>query len=147
MNFEIYCDESSHEALTQKEAHSYVVIGGIWLPADQRQMLKEGLKAIQLKHGIHGEMKWRKLSPAYFNFYQDIVDFFFKADYIRFRAILVEADKVDNIKFNSNRLKLLTAFSFAFTEICLTMLFLKVMIGRKKINLNCHFRVVKECFG
>ena len=102
MNFEIYCDESSHEALTQKEAHSYIVVGGIWLPADQRQMLKEGLKAIQLKHGIHGEMKWRKLSPAYFNFYQDVVDFFFKADYIRFRAILVESDKVNNIKFNSN---------------------------------------------
>ena len=41
MDFEIYCDESGHEALTQKEAHPYVVIGGIWIPADQRHQLKE----------------------------------------------------------------------------------------------------------
>jgi Protein of unknown function (DUF3800) len=102
MNFEIYCDESSHEALIEKEAHRYIVIGGIWLPADQRTQFKEGLKVIRQAHGIHGEMKWRKLSPAYFDFYKDIIDFFFQSDYIRFRAILIESDKVNNVKFNSN---------------------------------------------
>ena len=102
MDFEIYCDESGHEALIQKEAHPYVVIGGIWIPADQRHQLKEGLKVIRQQYGIHGEMKWRKLSPAYFDFYKAVIDFFFQADYIRFRAILVESDKVGHVKFNSN---------------------------------------------
>lgn len=101
MKFEIYCDESGLEALSNKEAHTYTGIGGIWIPADQRAALKEGLGAIKAKYNIHGELKWQKVSPAYLSMYKEIVDFFFNAGYIRFRVILVEAEKVDHIRFNS----------------------------------------------
>jgi hypothetical protein len=36
MKFEIYCDESGLEALTRKDAHRYMAIGGIWLPTDDK---------------------------------------------------------------------------------------------------------------
>ncbi len=101
MKFEIYCDESSLEALSNKQAHDYTGIGGIWIPADQRAALKEGVGAIKSKYTIHGELKWQKVSPAYIDLYKEIVDFFFNAGYIRFRVILVEAEKVDHIRFNS----------------------------------------------
>ncbi len=101
MKFEIYCDESSLEALSNKQAHDYTGIGGIWIPADQRAALKEGIGAIKSKYTIHGELKWQKVSPAYIDLYKEIVDFFFNAGYIRFRVILVEAEKVDHIRFNS----------------------------------------------
>lgn len=101
MKFEIYCDESGLEALSNKGAHSYTGIGGIWIPAGDRLALKEGIGAIKAKYNIKGELKWKKVSPAYSQLYKDVLDFFFNASYIRFRVILIEAQKVDHIKFNS----------------------------------------------
>lgn len=100
MNFEIYCDESGVEALFDKQAHQYAAIGGIWIPAEHRDSLKTSLKAIKSNFNIHGEFKWNKVSPAYFDFYKSLIDFFFQTDYVRFRIILLEASKVDNYKFH-----------------------------------------------
>ncbi|WP_114789801.1 DUF3800 domain-containing protein [Niabella yanshanensis] len=102
MNFEVYCDESGLEALTQKNAHLYVGIGGIWLPSECRSDFKDALKKIKEKYSVHGEWKWKKVSPAFFEMYKDIIDFFFNAEYIRFRVILIEANKVDNIRFHND---------------------------------------------
>jgi Protein of unknown function (DUF3800) len=100
MNFEVYCDESGLEALSNKSAHKYTAIGGVWLPADKRLELKQEMNAIKERHGIKGELKWNKLSPAFYAPYSEVVNYFFQADYLRFRVILIEADKVDNIKFH-----------------------------------------------
>lgn len=101
MNFEVYCDESGVEALTNKQAHKYMAIGGVWMPAEYRAMFKEQLNAIKAKHRIKGEFKWQKLSPAYLAFYQDLIAYFFSTPELRFRVIAVEASKVDHIKFNN----------------------------------------------
>lgn len=101
MDFEVYCDESGLEALTNKNAHTYMAIGGIWYPAENRKQFKEQLKAIKEKHSVKGELKWQKLSPKFYRLYKDVIDFFFTTDYIRFRVILIETAKVDNIKFNN----------------------------------------------
>lgn len=101
MNFEVYCDESGLEALSRREEHLYSAIGGIWLPEDNRADLKNGLKAVKEKHGIHGELKWQKLSPSYFELYKDIIDYFFQTEFIRFRVILIESSKVDHMRFNN----------------------------------------------
>ena len=62
MNFEIYCDESGLEALSQKKAHLFTAIGGIWMPADYRDIFKEHINAIKTKHSVFGELKWNKVS-------------------------------------------------------------------------------------
>jgi len=41
MDFEVYCDESGLEALTNKKAHLYTAIGGIWINASDRNRLKK----------------------------------------------------------------------------------------------------------
>lgn len=106
MDFEIYCDESSLEALTRKDAHLYTGIGGIWIPASCRNKLKESLKEIKDKYQVKGELKWQKLSPSYFNLYKEVIDFFFESSFIRYRVVLIEAAKVDHIKFNSEDVEL-----------------------------------------
>ena len=100
MDFEIYCDESCQEALVQKTAHDFIAIGGIWIPADFREAFKEGLKSIKKKHNVHGELKWNKVSQAYYGLYYDCVEFFLRSPEIRFRVILIESKIVDNIRFN-----------------------------------------------
>jgi Protein of unknown function (DUF3800) len=101
MDFEVYCDESGLEALTRKDAHLYTGIGGIWIPKEHRITLKKGIATIKHRYQIKGELKWQKVSPAYFDLYKDLVDFFFISDYIRFRLVLIEASKVDHITFNN----------------------------------------------
>lgn len=101
MKFEVYCDESGLEALTRKDAHLYTGIGGIWLPAENRDLLKKGLNEIKEKYNIKTELKWKKISPTHLDLYKEVIDFFFNAGYIRFRVILIEAGKVDNMRFNS----------------------------------------------
>ncbi len=101
MDFEVYCDESGLEALTQKDAHLFTAIGGIWIPSEYRTELKRGIGSIKAKYGINGELKWKKFSPTYYDLYQEIIDFFFQTEFIRFRVVLIQADKVDHIKFNN----------------------------------------------
>jgi len=101
MKFEIYCDESGLEALTEKNAHSYVAIGGIWLPAEFRDTLKISLKSIKEKYNVYGELKWNKVSPKYLDLYKEVIDYFLDTEELRFRVILIESKIVDNITFNN----------------------------------------------
>lgn len=102
MNFEIYCDESCQEVLKDKTAHNYMGLGGIWIPSENRKELKEGIKLIKDKHNIKGEIKWKKVSPAYINFYKEIIEFFFKSDFIRARIIVIDTNQINNTRFNKS---------------------------------------------
>jgi hypothetical protein len=102
MNFEIYSDESCLEALVKKNEHDYIAIGGIWIPANYRLEMKLKINEVKDKHSIKGEFKWNKVSPAFIDFYKDIIDYFFSTVNIRFRVILIESSKVENYKFNDN---------------------------------------------
>lgn len=100
MDFEIYCDESGLEALSNKTAHRFTAIGGIWIPSLYRKKMKEDILAIKLSHNVHGELKWQKFSPSYYALYKDVIDYFFQNENIRFRVILIEAINVDHYTFN-----------------------------------------------
>src|SRR5882724_618216 len=106
MDFEIYCDESGLEALSNKEAHLYTAIGSIWLPSAYRDELKEKLATIKQKYGIRGELKWNKISPTYIDLYREVINYFFEADYLRYRVILIESEKVDGLTFHNGDVEL-----------------------------------------
>lgn len=101
MKYEVYCDESCIEALFDKESHDYTVIGGIWIPAESRKMLKQRIQGIKDKYGRRGEMKWNKVSPTTKDMYKEVIDLFFNTYNIRFRAITVKTELVDNSRFNN----------------------------------------------
>lgn len=101
MDIEVYCDESGLEALTRKEAHDYTGIGSLWMPAEYRQEFKAQMNAIKENHSIKGELKWQKVSPAYFDLYQEVIAYFFSTPQIRYRVILIESRIVDNIRFHN----------------------------------------------
>jgi hypothetical protein len=102
MKFEVYCDESSPEVLWDEKANKYLVLGSVWIPSGFREELKNAIKQIKLNHNYRNEIKWNKVSPSSFEFYKSLVHYFFNADCIRFRAIVVEAEKVDKVKFHND---------------------------------------------
>ena len=106
MNLEIYCDESSIEALTDKTAHKYAAIGGIWIHSTYRFELKNNVNEIKQRHNVQGELKWNKISPKYKDLYCDLIDYFFSTTNIRFRVILINSEKIDNEYFNASSAEL-----------------------------------------
>jgi len=106
MDFEVYCDESGLEALSNKKAHSYIAIGSLWLPAGNREDLKSSITAIKKKYTIKGELKWNKISPAYLDLYNEIINYFFEASYLRYRVILIESEKADTLTFHDGDVEL-----------------------------------------
>ena len=106
INLEIYCDESGIEALSDKNAHKYATIGGIWIPAAYRKEFKEKITEIKRNHNVHGELKWNKVSRKYQALYSCLIDYFFSTQHIRFRVILINAEKVNNDYFNGSSAEL-----------------------------------------
>lgn len=92
MKFEVYCDETLPDLFTSAQPGArYLMIGSLWLPADLREEVKAKIAGLRQQHDVHGEIKWRKVSPSKLGFYTDLIDLFtsFGLD-LRFRCIAVE---------------------------------------------------------
>lgn len=98
MIFDVYCDESSPDALTSKSPNvKYMLIGSLWLPFNKRHELKEALLKIREKHSTWGEIKWSKVSQSKIEFYKDLIDLFWLYnDDLRFRAIVVNQELIQS---------------------------------------------------
>lgn len=94
MRFEVYCDETLPDLFTSRTPQGrYLMIGSLWLPADLRETVKARIADLRDRHGVHGEVKWRKVSPAKMGFHTDLVDLFFSFGLdLRFRCIAVDRE-------------------------------------------------------
>lgn len=104
MKFEVYCDESRPDLLCSKHPTAqYMIIGGLWLAAEDRAQFKIDIHNLRNKHRIGGEFKWQKVSPSRIDFYVDLVDWFIaREDRLRFRCIAVDSENVDLPRFSGN---------------------------------------------
>lgn len=97
MDFEVYCDESNPEFFKSRPpGKNYVLIGGVWTRAEDRASHKAAVNSIRERHRALGEFKWNRVSPSRVEFYTDIVKWFFSAGEVRFRAIVLQADELDD---------------------------------------------------
>lgn len=104
MKFEIYCDESRPDLLSSKNPQSrYMLIGGLWLRAEDRNGFKQEIHELRNKHHVGEEFKWNKISPSRLDFYKELVGWFIrKNDALRFRCIAVDWQKVNLMRYHDN---------------------------------------------
>jgi hypothetical protein len=80
-----------------------MVIGSLWLRADDRKEFKSDIHKLRNKHKIGGEFKWRKVSPSKIAFYKDLISWFEGlGTHLRFRCIAVDQAKVNLIRYHDN---------------------------------------------
>jgi hypothetical protein len=95
----VYCDESCH---LEHNHHTVMVLGAIWclkgLCSDINQRVREIKERNQLSRSF--EIKWDKVSPAKYDFYLDILDYFFDDDDLHFRGIIIDKAKLDHLAFH-----------------------------------------------
>ena len=91
VTYNVYCDESCH---LEHDCQPIMVLGAAWCPLEKTKHLSSLIREIKVHHGLspNFEIKWNKVSPAKYDFYQDIVDCFFNEQCLHFRA-LVATDK------------------------------------------------------
>ncbi len=104
MKFDIYCDENRPDLLSSKKPPAkYMVIGSLWMKAEDRQIFKDQIHALRDKYKIGGEFKWQKVSPSRLLFYQELVGWFIdQGEELRFRCIAVEHEKVNLIHYHDD---------------------------------------------
>ncbi|PSL03826.1 DUF3800 domain-containing protein [Cecembia rubra] len=96
--FNMYCDESCH---LENDHKPYMLIGYTSVAYNQLEGHNERIKNIKKKHHYYGEIKWSNVSASQYDFYKELIEYFFATD-IAFRAIIVKKDQVDNQRFNQD---------------------------------------------
>ena len=100
--YNIYCDESCH---LENDRIPVMVIGAIWCSLDKRQSIANTLREIKRRHGFSNrfEIKWTKVSPGGFKFYEEVVNYFFSEEDLHFRSLIVP-DKtiINHPRFNQD---------------------------------------------
>jgi len=101
------------------------------LPAESREDLKTSIAAIKQKHNVKGELKWNKISPAYFDLYYEIINYFFETPYLRYRVIVIESEKADTLTFHNGDVELIftnsiTSYSITGYSIIIATIFLLI---------------------
>lgn len=88
MEYNIYCDESCH---LENDKQKAMVLGAIKCPKDQRLRISKEIKAIKQRHNLPAdfEIKWTKVSEAKLPFYLELVNYFFLAPELSFRALII----------------------------------------------------------
>jgi hypothetical protein len=103
LEFEIYCDESRQDYFWSgvRGGERYVLIGGLWIEACERQDHKERIKHLRDMHGVQGEFKWNRVAPSRQEFYLALVRLFFRES-MRFRCIVLPAHQLDCVRFHDS---------------------------------------------
>lgn len=84
----IYCDESCH---LENDNQKVMAIGGIACPDYAKKKIYAEIKEIKKKNNIpiHREIKWNKVSNGELEYYEDLINYFFENELLRFRGVLL----------------------------------------------------------
>lgn len=100
MEYNIYCDESCH---LPNDNSTVMIIGGISCPKNKVYFINNEIRNVKKKYGIYEfvEIKWTKVSTSKLEMYKELVDVFFKYDFLKFRCVIAtNKDKLEPEKYN-----------------------------------------------
>lgn len=100
-SYNIYCDESCH---LERDSSAYMVLGAVSCPRERAREVAERLRDIKLRNGLppEFELKWSRVFSRRAQYYQDVVDYFFDDNDLRFRAVVVPKADLDHGRFGQD---------------------------------------------
>ncbi len=88
--FNIYCDESCHIEHDHKD---FMLLGSVSSAYNQVKRHTERIKQLKKNHHYYGEIKWSNVSASQYEFYKELLDYFFDTD-LRFRAVVIKKNQI-----------------------------------------------------
>ncbi len=95
LNWLISCDESGVGGAT------HYGFGSLWMRWERRGDFSALVNELREKHGYTHECKWQKVNRRTIDFYRDLVEEFFKRNWLAFHCIVVRVGAVDKTHHNS----------------------------------------------
>ena len=86
--FNIYCDESCH---LEHDHKRFMFIGNVSCAFPQVKRHAMRIKELKKKYNFYAEIKWTNVSMSKFEFYMELVEYFFDTD-LRFNAVRVNKE-------------------------------------------------------
>ena len=96
--FNIYCDESCH---LENDHKAFMLLGYVSSAYNQVKRHTERINDLKKKHNFYGEIKWSNVASSQFQFYKELVDYFFDTE-LRFRTVIVNKNKINTGAFNQD---------------------------------------------
>lgn len=93
--YNIYCDESCH---LENDHKRFMFLGALTSGINELKFHNQNIKELKSKHNFYGEIKWSNVSKSKFNFYLDLIDYFFYSN-LHFRCIGIDKSKIRNDDF------------------------------------------------
>lgn len=98
--YNIYCDESCH---LENDNIPVMTLGAIWCNDEKKDLIFKRLREIKVEHGLKSdfELKWNKVSNAKYEYYLDVLNYFFDNNDLHFRVLVVPDKSIlDHKRFN-----------------------------------------------
>lgn len=97
--YNYYMDETCHLLNNNSD---YMVIGAVACPKEKTYRISQNIKNIKLKHGLKSsfEIKFTKISPAKFEFYKELLEYFLNEESLLFRCVIINKTYLNHKKFN-----------------------------------------------
>ena len=98
-SYNIYCDESCY---LEHDHKKYMVMGALKCSKKSRKRICKEIRNLKKEYGINPfqEVKWTKISDKKFMLYEAIINYFFSNKNLKFRAIIIDKEKINHTKFN-----------------------------------------------
>ncbi len=84
--YKIFCDESNYML---QDSSDLMVNGALKIPEEYVVPAKKFIKYLRHKYNYNTEIKWTKLLTKQWNFYKELIDYFFDHEVMQFKATLV----------------------------------------------------------
>lgn len=126
----VSCDESG------TGGSRFYGYGSLWMRYQRRGEFSKLIRDLREKHNCHDELKWQKAhSPRNQDFYDDVIEMFFKYPWLAFHCIIVQKSHVDK-KYHAGNYDL--AMRKHFTKLLTSKI---TQVIKTHPHRECEFRV------
>ena len=146
INYNIYCDESSH--LEKDTKTKFMVIGSIWVQHKVEKLIEDEIsKIVYWKTELH----WSNLRNQQFENYKKLIDFYFKVNEIGacfYRAVLIDKELLNHSKYQQNHNEFIYKMYYQLCKTwmkpCASKCSFKLIIDEKDTNMLNDSKKLKE---
>ncbi len=85
--YNVYCDESRVDSPSR-----YMLIGGIMCPKREKDWIVGHIRRLRAKHSVYGEFGWKTVCPSKFDFFKELIEYFFAENSLCFRCVILEKE-------------------------------------------------------
>ncbi len=143
-SYNYYMDETCH---LLKDDSRYMVIGALACPKSKTYEITNNIKNIKLRHGLGKkfEIKFTKISPAKYDFYKQLLEYFISDDSLLFRCVIIDKQLLDHTRFHQTHDDFYNKMAYCLFSHFLLSEYNYIYIDYKDTLSHRKGKIVEEC--